>query len=73
MYAWATSWRRTGSRTPPTSRQSAATSPNDVPPPAPIAIRSAASVVRATFQPSPSAPTRFAAGTRTSVRNTSLK
>ena len=41
--------------------------------PAPSIVRSLARVVSATDQPSPSSPIWFAAGTRASVRNTSLK
>ena len=39
----------------------------------PTASRSFISVVSATFQPSPTSPSRWLSGMRTSVKNTSLK
>ena len=42
-------------------------------PPPPISARSFANIVLATRQPSPTGPSRHVSGTRTSVRNTSLK
>ena len=74
----ASCWRTSGSlgrarsggpsRSPGCSRP-----PPPPPPPAPIAARSFISVVRATVQPLLTSPRRWASGTRTSVKNTSLK
>ena len=47
--------------------------PTPQPPPLPIVARSFINVVNAQRQPSLTAPTRFVSGTRTSVKNTSLK
>ena len=47
--------------------------PTPMPPPLPMVARSFISVVSAQRQPSFTAPTRFSSGTRTSLKNTSLK
>ena len=54
-------------------RASAKISSKSGPGASPTASRSFISVVSDTFQPSPTLPSRWASGTRTSVKNTSLK
>ena len=80
-YARTSSWRTIGSLATPRARASAITCSAPRPPmrstppdPAPDTIcRSPESVALATFQPSPTAPTRCASGTTAPSRNTSLK
>ena len=57
----------------PASRSMEATPPPEPPLPEPIEARSFISVVSATRQPSLTSPSRWSSGTRTSLKNTSLK
>ena len=78
LYALASSWRITGSLVTPMARAVAMIwrheppTRDPPPPPSPEWSRSKPSVVSATFQPSPTGPSRIESGTRTSLKNTSL-